>query len=155
MIETHEHTAISKSRSVERDKKLPPSSKIKMNRIAYAVVHISAFAVWGEAGGVLDVNTQRANVIVIQSTWRRVKKERIKVGDLQPVKDVKGGGGVTGQSKPITGRTDTTGSYLIRKGHYRVRDTSKWNFLIGHLSATFKWRPISAGSKRCVISQEA
>ena len=126
-----------------------------MNRIAYAVVQISAFAVWGETGGVLGVNTQRRNVIVIQSTWRRVKKERIKVGDLQPVKDVKGGGGVTGQSKPITGRTDTTRSYLIRKGHYRVRDTSKWNFLIGHLSAMFKWRPTSAGSNKCVISQEA
>ena len=109
----------------------------------------------GEAGGVLGVNTQRPNVIVIQSTWRRVKKERIKVGDLQPVKDVKGGGGVTGESKRITGRIATTGSYLIRKGHYRVRDTSKWNFLIGHLSAMFKWRSTSAGSKRCLISQEA
>jgi hypothetical protein len=91
----------------------------------------------------LGANTQRPNVIVIQSTWRRVKKERIKVGDLQPVKDVKGGGGVTGESKPITDRTDTTGRHLIRKGPYRFRDTSKWNYLIGRLSAMFRRRPSS------------
>src|SRR5262249_12773310 len=115
-----------------------------MNRIAYAVVQISAFAVWGETGGVLGVNTQRRNVIVIQSTCRRVNKERIKLGDLQPVKDVKGGGRVPRQSHPITSRTGTTGSYLIRKGHYRVRYTSKWNFLISHLSAMFRWRPTSS-----------
>jgi hypothetical protein len=35
----------------------------------------------------------------------------IKVRDLQPVKDVKAGGGVTGKSKPITGGTGITGSY--------------------------------------------
>ena len=87
------------------------------------------------------MNTQRPNVIVIQSTWRRVKKERIKVGDLQPVKDVKGGGGVPGESKRITGRIATTGSYLIQKGHYRFRDTSKWNFVVGRLSAMFRRRP--------------
>ena len=92
----------------------------------------------------LGVNTQRPNVIVIQSTWRRVKKERTKVGDLQPVKDVKGGGGITGESKPIIGRTDTTGSHLIQKGHYRIRDTSKWNFLFGRLSAMFRQCPTSS-----------
>jgi hypothetical protein len=91
------------------------------------------------------VNTQRPNVIVIQSTWRRIKKGRIKVGDLQPVKDVKGGGGVTGESKPITGRTDTTGSQLIQKGHFCVRDSSKWNFL-GRLSALFRRRPTSSSA---------
>ena len=85
----------------------------------------------------MSINAKMPNVIIIQSTWRRVKKGRIKVGDLQPVKDVKGGGGVTGKSEPIIGRTDTTGSQLIRKGHFRVRDTSKWNFLIGRLSALF------------------
>jgi hypothetical protein len=37
-----------------------------------------------------------------------------------------------------------------------VRDTSKWNFLIGHLSAMFRRRPTSspADSEGCVISQE-
>jgi hypothetical protein len=31
-----------------------------------------------------------------------MKKGHIKVRDLQPEKDVKGGGGVTGNSKPVT-----------------------------------------------------
>ena len=117
-----------------------------MNRTAYAVVQISGLAVWERPEAVLGVNIQRPNVIVIQSTWRRVKQERIKVGDLQPVKDVKGGGGVPGESKRITGRIATTGSYLIQKGHYRFRDTSKWNFVIGRLSAMFRRRPTSSSA---------
>jgi hypothetical protein len=56
------------------------------------------------------METQGQNINVIRSIWRRVKKP-IKVPDLQPVKDVKGGGGVTGKSKPITGGTGTTGSH--------------------------------------------
>jgi len=55
------------------------------------------------------METQAQNLNVIRSVWRRVKKD-IKVRDLQPVKDVKGGGGVTGKSKPITGGTGTTGT---------------------------------------------
>jgi hypothetical protein len=50
------------------------------------------------------METPPPNINVIRSVWRRVKKD-IKVRDLQPVKDVKGGGGVTGKSKPITGGT--------------------------------------------------
>jgi len=38
------------------------------------------------------------NIRVSHSVWRRLKKAKIR--DLQPIKDVKGGGGVTGQSKP-------------------------------------------------------
>jgi len=38
------------------------------------------------------MNTKIPNIEMIRSLWRRVKKG-IKVGDLQPVKDVKGGGG--------------------------------------------------------------
>jgi hypothetical protein len=53
------------------------------------------------------MNTKIPNIEVIRSLWRRVKKD-IKVRDLNPVKDVKGGGGVTGQSKSITGGTGTT-----------------------------------------------
>ena len=67
------------------------------------------------------MNTKIPNIEVIRSLWRRVKKDievirsvwrpivkkHIKVRDLKPVKDVKGGGGVTGQSKSITGGTDT------------------------------------------------
>jgi hypothetical protein len=36
------------------------------------------------------------NLNVIRSIWRRTKKGHIKVRDLQPEKDVKGGGGVAG-----------------------------------------------------------
>ena len=41
---------------------------------------------------------------------RRMKKGHVKVGDLQPQKDVKGGGGATRNSKPITGGTGSTGT---------------------------------------------
>jgi hypothetical protein len=47
------------------------------------------------------------NIEVIRSVWRRIRKP-IRVPDLKPIKDVKGGGGVAGKSKPITGGTDTT-----------------------------------------------
>jgi hypothetical protein len=53
------------------------------------------------------METQTPNINVIRSVWRRVKKD-IEVRDLKPVKDVKGGGGVTDKSKPITGGTGTT-----------------------------------------------
>jgi hypothetical protein len=56
------------------------------------------------------METPDQNINLIRSVWRRVKKP-IKVPDLQPVKDVKGGGGVTGKSKPITGGTGITGSH--------------------------------------------
>jgi len=40
-----------------------------------------------------------------------MKKGHIKVRDLQPEKDVKGGGGVRDESKPTTGGTGTIGSH--------------------------------------------
>jgi hypothetical protein len=55
----------------------------------------------------LSNDPQEPNVNVVRSVWRRLKKE-IKeaiIRDLQPAKDVKGGGGVKGESKPITGDT--------------------------------------------------
>jgi hypothetical protein len=81
-------------------------------------------------GGHFGMNTKIPNIEVIRSLWRRVKKDieairsvwraivkkdievirsawrsrvkkDIKVRDLKPVKDVKGGGGLTGESKPI------------------------------------------------------
>jgi hypothetical protein len=55
------------------------------------------------------METQPPNINVIRSVWARVKKP-IKIRDLVPVKDVKGGAGVAGKSKPITSDTDTTGS---------------------------------------------
>src|SRR6266480_4204584 len=63
-------------------------------------------------GGRLSMKTQIPNINVVRSAWRRVKKD-IKdaiIRDLKPVKDVKGGGGVTGESKATTGGTGTAGT---------------------------------------------
>jgi hypothetical protein len=51
---------------------------------------------------------QTPNINVVQSVWRRLKKAKIR--DLQPTKDVKGGGGVKGTSKPTTGGPGTAGN---------------------------------------------
>jgi hypothetical protein len=59
----------------------------------------------------MAMEPQNQNVYVIRSVWRRLKKGHVKVRDLQPVKDVKGGGGATSKSKPITASTGTTRSY--------------------------------------------
>jgi hypothetical protein len=40
-----------------------------------------------------------ANINVVRTVWRRTKKGNIKVRDLQPEKEVKGGGGVAGTIK--------------------------------------------------------
>jgi hypothetical protein len=59
------------------------------------------------------MESQTPNIAVIRSVWRRLKKGKIRdleIRDLKPVKDVKGGG-VTGESKPTTGGTGTTGSH--------------------------------------------
>ena len=50
------------------------------------------------------------NINVIRSVWHRLKKGHIKVRDLQPARDVKGGGGVTGKSTSTTGGTGTASS---------------------------------------------
>jgi hypothetical protein len=50
---------------------------------------------------------QTPNIHVVESVWRRLKKAKIR--DLQPIKDVKGGGGGTGTSKPSTGSTPNAG----------------------------------------------
>ena len=57
----------------------------------------------------MSKNTREPNINVVRSVWRRLKKD-IKeaiIRDLQPVKDVKGGGGVKGESKPTTGDIGT------------------------------------------------
>jgi hypothetical protein len=56
------------------------------------------------------METQPPNINVIRSVWRRAKKP-IKIRDLQPVKDVKGGGGVKSESKSNTGGTGTEGGH--------------------------------------------
>jgi hypothetical protein len=56
------------------------------------------------------MNTQDPNVNVVRSVWRRLKrdiKEAI-IRDLEPRKDVKGGGGVKRESHSITGPTGNT-----------------------------------------------
>ena len=55
------------------------------------------------------MSTQDPNVNVVRSVWRRLKKglKEAIIRDLQPVKDVKGGGSVKGESKPTTGGTGT------------------------------------------------
>jgi hypothetical protein len=58
----------------------------------------------------VEAQNKDLNINVIRSAWRRMKKGHIKVRDLQPQKDVKGGG-VTGNSKPLTGGTGTIGSH--------------------------------------------
>ena len=51
------------------------------------------------------MKTQIPTINIVRSAWRRVKKNITDaiIRDLKPVKDVKGGGRVTGESKPATG----------------------------------------------------
>jgi hypothetical protein len=53
----------------------------------------------------MEAQNKDYNMNVVRSIWRRMKKGHIKVRDLQPEKDVKGGGGVRDESKPIAGDT--------------------------------------------------
>jgi hypothetical protein len=46
--------------------------------------------------GGAGMQDEDANINVIRSVWRRTKKGHIKVRDLQPEKDVKGGAGIAG-----------------------------------------------------------
>ena len=64
-------------------------------------------------GGCLSMSTQDPNVNAIRSVWRRLKKDLKEaiIRDLQPAKDVKGGGGVKDESK------STTRSAGTRRGH--------------------------------------
>jgi hypothetical protein len=55
----------------------------------------------------MAMGEQTPNIHVVESVWRRLKKAKIR--DLQPIKDVKGGGGGTGTPKPGAGTTRNTG----------------------------------------------
>ena len=61
----------------------------------------------------MNMNRQDPNIHVVESVWRRLKKnlKDAIIRDLKPVKDVKGGGSVKGESKPTTGGSDTTRSH--------------------------------------------
>jgi hypothetical protein len=50
------------------------------------------------------MSTKDPNVNEVRSLWRRLKKniKEAIIRDLHPSKDVKGGGGVKGESKPMT-----------------------------------------------------
>ena len=50
---------------------------------------------------------QTPNIHVVQSVWRRLKKAKIR--DLQPIKDVKGGGGDE-HVETLTGGPGTAGN---------------------------------------------
>jgi hypothetical protein len=57
----------------------------------------------------MEAQNKDYNMGVVRSVWRRMKKGHIKVRDLQPEKDVKGGGGgVRDESKPTTGVAGST-----------------------------------------------
>jgi hypothetical protein len=57
----------------------------------------------------MEAQNKDYNVNVIRSAWRRLKKGHIEIRNLEPKKDVKGGAGVTGNSKPMTGGTGSAG----------------------------------------------
>jgi hypothetical protein len=61
----------------------------------------------GPLNSTAAMEEQTPNINVVHSVWRRLKKAKIR--DLQPTKDVKGGGGVTDTSKP-KGGTGTAGN---------------------------------------------
>ena len=61
--------------------------------------------------GKVAMQAETPNIAVVHSVWRRLKKGRIvKVcRDLEPIKDVKGGGGpVTDKCKATTDNADRT-----------------------------------------------
>ena len=61
----------------------------------------------------MNIKKQIPNIDIVRSAWRRVKNE-IKdaiIRDLEPLKDVKGGGGVKNKSKSTTGGTGPPGSH--------------------------------------------
>jgi hypothetical protein len=56
------------------------------------------------------LSRMNTNINVIRSAWRRRAKKDVKIPDLTPLADVKGGGGAAGKSKPSTDDTGSTGS---------------------------------------------
>lgn len=57
----------------------------------------------------MEAQNNDHNVNVIRSVWRRLKKGHVEIRDLNPKRDVKGGAGVTGNSKPLTSATGNAG----------------------------------------------
>jgi len=55
------------------------------------------------------LSRMNTRINVIRSVWRRGAQKDVKIRDLTPLADVKGGGGVKSESKPTTGGTRSTG----------------------------------------------
>ena len=75
---------------------------------------------------------------MVRSAWRRVKKD-IKdaiIRDLKPVKDVKGGGGVTGESKPTTGSAGTTAGTAVT--YTTANDVAQFNGIMQPTTKPYK-----------------
>jgi hypothetical protein len=54
------------------------------------------------------MKAQTPNIAIVRSVWHRIKKAKIRdleIRDLEPEKDLKGGGGVTGNSSPTKSGT--------------------------------------------------
>jgi len=98
VIERHEHAGDFKEWSAQ-----------KMFAIIGSVGHPKAIAATKWLA--METEHKDINIKVMQSVWRRMKKGHVKVRDLQPVKDVKGGGGVAGNSRSSTGGTGGIGQY--------------------------------------------
>ena len=64
------------------------------------------------------MNRQIPNLDMVRSAWRRVKKDirEAIIRDLKPIKDVKGGRRVAGESKRTTGE-GTSGATGTTGGH--------------------------------------
>jgi hypothetical protein len=56
------------------------------------------------------LSRMNTNINVIRSVWRRRAQKDVKIRDLTPLADVKGGGGVKSESKPTTGSTGGGGA---------------------------------------------
>jgi hypothetical protein len=56
------------------------------------------------------LSRMNAKINVIRSVWRRGAQKDVKIRDLTPLADVKGGGGVKSESKPTTGSTGGGGA---------------------------------------------
>ena len=69
---------------------------------------IKCLRVMCQSANLTAMQGETPNIHLVHSVWRRLKKAKIR--DLQPIKDVKGGGAATGKSTPPTGGTGTAGN---------------------------------------------
>jgi len=63
----------------------------------------------------MEAQNKDYNVSVMRAVWRRLNKGHIEIRDLDPKRDVKGGAGVTGSSKFLTGGKATPATRAVIK----------------------------------------